>query len=302
MYSTAGDPGEKKGWTQGRADFMIALIAMAWGSSYLMIKIGLGEIPPLLLIGLRFTIAFAAVTAVFFKRVRKSEKRTIFYGAILGILLFILFGSLNYGMQTTSVSNAGFLFSTTVVLVPVFNGIFLRRMPERAVICGVAVTFAGICLLSLQSSFSLQRGDLLCIASAVLYALHIIITDRFAKKADGLLLGIWQLCFAGAFGFIGSFFLESATFPHSAASWMAVLGMALISSAFGFVMQPVAQKYTTPEHTSLLFSLEPVFAAVFAFLFFGETLSAKGYAGAVLVLTGVLLTSVFSKITKKAGI
>ena len=105
---------------------MIALIAMAWGSSYLMIKIGLGEIPPLLLIGLRFTIAFAAVTAVFFKRVRKSEKRTIFYGAILGILLFILFGSLNYGMQTTSVSNAGFLFSTTAVLV--LTGVLLTSV------------------------------------------------------------------------------------------------------------------------------------------------------------------------------
>ena len=87
MYSTAGDPGEKRGWIQGRADFMIALIAMARGSSYL---------------------------------------RTIFYGAILGILLFILFGSLNYGMQTTFVSNAGFLFSTTVVLV--LTGVLLTSV------------------------------------------------------------------------------------------------------------------------------------------------------------------------------
>lgn len=84
---------------------------------------------------------------------------------------------------------------------------------------------------------------------------------------------------------------ETPTLPAAPSQWMAVLGLALICSAFGFVAQPMAQKYTTPEHTGLLFSLEPLFSALFAFLFLQETLSAKGYFGAALMMAGVLVAS-----------
>ncbi len=70
-----------------------------------------------------------------------------------------------------------------------------------------------------------------------------------------------------------------------------MLGLALVCSAFGFVVQPVAQAHTTPEHTGLLFALEPVFAALFARLFLGEVLSTQGLLGAGLVLAGVLVAS-----------
>lgn len=112
------------GWTQQRADSMLALVAMAWGSSYLLMKIGLDGIPPFCIIALRFGIAFIAVSLLFFKKLKKTTKRVMMKGAVLGLFLFGLFAFLMHGLQTTSASNGGFLTSTTVALEPVFSAVF----------------------------------------------------------------------------------------------------------------------------------------------------------------------------------
>lgn len=93
------------GWTQQRADSMLALVAMAWGSSYLLMKIGLDGIPPFCIIALRFGIAFIAVSLLFFKKFKKTTKRVMMKGAVLGLFLFGLFAFLMHGLQTTSASN-----------------------------------------------------------------------------------------------------------------------------------------------------------------------------------------------------
>ena len=92
------------GWTQQRADSMLALVAMAWGSSYLLMKIGLDGIPPFCIIALRFGIAFIAVSLLFFKKFKKTTKRVMMKGAVLGLFLFGLFAFLMHGLQTTSAS------------------------------------------------------------------------------------------------------------------------------------------------------------------------------------------------------
>ena len=119
------------GWTQQRADSMLALVAMAWGSSYLLMKIGLDGIPPFCIIALRFGIAFIAVSLLFFKKFKKTTKRVMMKGAVLGLFLFGLFAFLMHGLQTTSASNGGFLTSTTVVLVPIFHAVIKKKMPDH---------------------------------------------------------------------------------------------------------------------------------------------------------------------------
>lgn len=282
----------RKGWSQGRADLMIALVATAWGSSYLMMKVGLDGIPPFCMIALRFGIAFIAVAALFFRQLKRSTGRTLAYSALLGGFLFAVFAFLMHGLETTTASSAGFLTSTTVVLVPVFHALLSRKLPDGAVLVGVLLTMTGIGFLTLQEFFTFHTGDLLCLGGAAAYACHILVTDRLTRREDGLLLGIWQLGFAGIYGLAASLLFETLTLPKNSGEWFAVLGLALICSAFGFVVQPIAQKYTTPEHTGLLFALEPVSSALFAFLFLHETLSPRGYLGAALVLCGVVTASV----------
>ena len=278
-------------WTQQRADAALGLVAMAWGSSYLLMKMGLEGIPPLSMIALRFGIAFLTVAPIFARQLRRTTPRTLRHGAILGLFLFGLFAFLMYGLRTTSASAAGFLTSATVVFVPLLQAIFRRKAPDAATVVGTAAVMAGIGLLTLRDAMTLQWGELLCLGGALLYACQILLTDVFTHQEDGLLLGVWQLAFAALLGFVASLLLEAPAWPANAVQWAAVFGLALLCSAFGFVLQPVAQRYTTPEHAGLLFAMEPVFSALLAFLFLRETLDARGYAGAALILISVLFAA-----------
>lgn len=286
---------EMTGWTQKRANSIIAIVSMAWGASYILMKVGLDGIQPFNMIALRFGIAFLVTALIFIKKVMNSSLLILGYGAVLGLILFGIFSFIMYGLKTTTASTAGFLTSTTVVFVPILQMLITGKKPKRKVIIGTALTIIGIAFLTMQDSLKFNRGALLCVLGAFTYAWHIIITDRFTHKADGLLLGIYQLGFAGLYGLIANLIFENQVMPSGTLQWGAVLGLALICSAFGFVMQPIAQKHTTPEHTGLLFALEPVSSAIFAFIFFREVLSIRAYVGAALVLLSVFLSSINDK-------
>lgn len=109
---------------------------------------------------------------------------------------------------------------------------------------------------------------------------------------DSIILGILQLGFTGAWGLLFSFWLEQPHLPSHSDSWFSILALSILCSAVGCIGQTAAQKYTTPTHTGLIFSLEPVFAAILAFIFVGEVLPARGYFGAALVLFGVITAQI----------
>ncbi len=206
------------------------------------------------------------------------------------------------GLKTTTASNAGFLTSTAVVMVPIFHAFLVKKLPDISVIVGTILTTVGISCLTLQQSLVFHSGDILCFVGAVIYAIYIILTDKLSKQDDGLLLGIWQIGFAGLYSSVSALIFETPSLPSSTIGWVAVLGLAVLGSAFAFVAQPVAQKYTTPEHTGVLFSLEPVFAALFAFIFLHETMSGRGYLGVILVMAGVFTVSLTAKSRKQKNL
>ncbi len=289
-------------WTQGKADIVLGLVAVAWGSSYLLMKIGLEGMGPFTVIAMRFLIAFGIVGVLSFRKIAHTDAAILKRAAVLGLLLFGLFAFLMHGLQSTTASNGGFLTAMSVVFVPLLNALLRRSMPARSVLVGCGITVCGIALLSLQGPLALHPGDALCLAGAVVYAAFIVLTDRLAPGQDGFLLGLWQLGFAGLYGLVCSFMFETPVLPASPAQWGAILGLALVCSAFGFVMQPIAQPHTTPEHTALLFSLEPIASAVLAFFALGETLSTQGYVGAALVVAGVVVASVIKDETTKTAL
>jgi drug/metabolite transporter (DMT)-like permease len=274
--------------TQLKADFMMVMVTMFWGSSYLFMKMGLQSIQGFNLVALRFGIAFILAGGVFYKRLIHIDVKTIKYGFLLGSILFLAISVVTIGVKSTSVSNAGFLFSLTVVFVPLLLAVFFRKKPEKRIVFGVGFSIAGIALLTLNNELKISSGDFLIILGALFYAIHIIVTDKLTKNVDSITLGVLQLGFTGAWGLLFSLFYEKPHLPNTTESWVSILALSILCSAIGFIGQTAAQKYTTPTHTGLIFSLEPVFAAFFAFIFVGEVLPAKGYFGAILVLIGVL--------------
>ncbi|MBZ5753204.1 DMT family transporter [Metabacillus rhizolycopersici] len=278
--------------TQVKADFMMLIVTILWGSSYLFMKMGLDSLQGFNLIALRFCLAFILAGIVFYKRLIHIESKTIFYGFLLGTILFLIMSVVTLGLNFTSISNAGFLFSLSVVFIPLLLAIFFRKRPEKKVVLGISVSIIGIALLTLNNALQINSGDFLITLGALFYAVLIIVTDKLTKNVDSITLGILQLGFAGAWGLLFSFLFEEPHLPHTTESWVSIMALSILCSAIGFIGQATAQKYTTPTHTGLIFSLEPVFAALFAFIFVSETLPAKGYLGAILILLGVLIAKI----------
>ncbi len=275
-----------------KADLLLLFVTVCWGSSYLFMKVGLDSVSEFNLIALRFGLAFLFASAIFYRRFMKIDRATVKFAALLGFILFIIFTLVTFGLKTTTTSNAGFLISLTVIFVPLISTVVYRNKPETKLIISILLAIIGIALLTIQLPFRIQFGDLLCIAAAFCYAIHILVAGSAAHKVDTLNLGILQLGFAGFFGFVFSLLLETPTFPDSTISWIAILALSILCSGVGFILQIVAQQYTTPVRTGLIFSLEPVFAAIVGVVFAHEVITGAGYIGAALMLFGVILSSI----------
>ena len=274
--------------SQKKADLLLASIAMVWGSSNLLLKIGAADMGTFNLIALRFCIAFVVTATVFHRQLRHPDKKALAYGAALGAIIFAIFVALVAALRISTVSEVGFLNSTSVVMVPLLCAAGQRKCPGRNVLAAMVIVLVGLLLMNLEHGLRFSSGALLCLLSALLNSCAIILMDYASKRVDSTVqLGIFQVGFSGVFALAASLLLESPTMPRTRLEWVAVLGLALLCTAYGFILRPVAQKYTTPEHVGFLFSLEPVFSAIFGFLFLRERLHPITYLGAALVLLSV---------------
>lgn len=274
---------------QVRADLMLLAVTVFWGASYLLTKLALRELQAFNLTALRLLIGFAVSGAVFYKRILKSDAKTIKYALILAVLIVLMFISMSYGLEYTTASNAGFLISLAVIIIPILSRFFLKQRIERRVLLGVCIAPIGIALLTLNEQLSISGGDLLCIICAFFSAMHVVCMGVFTQKVDSIALGILQLGFAGAFSLGFSFFTEAVRLPVSATGWFSVLALAILCTAVGYLVQAAAQQYTSATHTGLILSLEPVFSAIFGFALLGEVLLPRGYAGAAILMISVLI-------------
>ena len=273
--------------SQQKADFLLFTAAFVWGSSYGFMKLGAETMPPISIAALRCLFAFFLLLPFFMKRIRKTDREILKYSAITGFLIAGVFIGVIYGVIGTSASTAGFLISTSVIMVPILHGLYIRKMPSLPIMAGTAIVTAGLFILNGVTSITLDKGFVLCLLAAFLDALDILITNTFVSNVDSLLLGIWQMGFAGLMAGAASLLLETPKLPSTLPEWSAILGLAVFSSAYGFTVQAVAQEYTTPERAGFIFSLEPVFAAIFAYFFLGENMGIGELTGAALILLGV---------------
>ncbi|MEC1177490.1 DMT family transporter [Metasolibacillus meyeri] len=271
---------------QSKANILMVIVTMFWGLSYTFMVMGLDALETYNIVALRCIIAFAVAGLIFYQKMLKINKQMIFYASIQGFLLFVVFSLSLFGLQTTSASNAGFILSLTVVLVPIFVSILEKKLPSRAITFAIIMTMIGICVLTLQESMSFQIGDILVAIAAVCYAIYLILNSKFTKNVDSITYGVYQLGFAGIFGAVFCLFFEIPTIPTTTSGWIAILGLGIICSAFCFIGQSVAQKYTSPTHTGLIFSLEPIFAAIFALIFLSEVVTMQLLIGGALILAG----------------
>lgn len=277
-----------------KADVLLLMITVVWGSSFPLMKMVLSYLPAFGFLAMRFLLAAFILIAIFHRNFRLFGKRTLLYGCILGLLMFAGMALQVNGLFTTTASNSGFITGLNVVIVPFISAWILKKKPDKASVIGVTVAFAGLFFLTGGLDFKFNIGDFMTFICSICWAFQIIFIDRFTEKEDAPLLAIMQIGITGLLSAIVwlSFDFKQAVF--NTASVSIILMTAVLGTALAFGGQTIAQKNTTPTHTALIFAAEPVFAAFFAMVIPNaegrtELLGVSSAVGCILILTGMLI-------------
>jgi len=272
-----------------KADLGLLAVTIFWGTTFIVSKIALTEISLQNYLAIRLSLAAIVMNLIAVRFRKELNKRTIRDGIIIGIFLFISYVFQMWGIQYTSASNAGFITGINVVLVPIFCIIFFRDKPQIASVIGVFLAFFGLFLLSGGSLSKLNIGDFLVFICAIAVAFHVIFTGRYAPKNNIYLLTAVQLSTTAILSIIFAFFSSNLLVELTFNIFLVLVYLALFGTVFTFLMQTAMQRFTTATRTALVFSMEPVFAALFAYLIAGETLSVMGWTGGIFILAGMIV-------------
>jgi len=276
--------------TRFRADLGLLSVTFFWGTTFIISKLLLKEIPLSVYLFIRLTIAAVALNLYAVRFIRQMNRATVAHGIILGLLLYFSYFFQMWGIQWTSASNAGFITGLSVVLVPVFGYLFFKERPPVLVLLGVILAVSGLLLLTGAHPFNWNKGDLLVLVCAVTVAFHVIYTGRYAPQHNVYLLTAVQLTTV-AFLSVFALPLGQYDWPDLTGNQLLVLVyLGLFGTVFTFLMQTAMQRFTTAARTALIFAMEPVFAALFAFLIAGETLTLFGWLGGLLIVLGMIVS------------
>jgi drug/metabolite transporter (DMT)-like permease len=271
-------------------------VTVIWGSTFVVVKVAVETVDPLAFVASRFGVGALALALLFHRRLGRATPGLWRAGAVLGAALFAGFAFQTFGLRESTPARAGFITGLSVVLVPLLVAALLRRRPGRSTLVGVGLCFLGMALLSAPLSadewaVGSWRGDALVLLCALAFALHIVGVGHYAGRHDAAAITVAQLAVvAGLAGLLGV--LTGAGPPVAPTSWPAIAYMGVIATAVVFLLQNWAQIHTSPTHTALIFALEPVFAALFSWLFYGEALTPRMSGGGLLIVVGIVVAEI----------
>jgi drug/metabolite transporter (DMT)-like permease len=202
-----------------------------------------------------------------------------------------LFGGASFqqmGLVYTTAGKAGFITSLYVVLVPLM-GIFLGHRHGPSLWIGVVLAVAGLYLLSVTESFTIDRGDLLVLISALFWAIHVQLIGYLAKRASALRVACVQLVVCSGLSFVVACLTEQITLAAIREAAIPILYAGVLSAGVAFTLQIFCQRTSPASHAAIIMSLETVFAALAGWVVLSEWLGWRGLAGCALMLAGVLV-------------
>ena len=271
----------------------LVFITLIWGTTFVVVKDALETISPALLLALRFSAA-----GLLFSWVR-PPRRALVPGLILGLLTFAGFATQTLGLVSTTASKAAFITGLSVVLTPLVSAVWFRnRIPLRAFFAA-CVALAGLGLMTLTGTNSVTSGDVWVLGTALAYALYIVYLGEVAAQHSVWALSAVQLWVMAALAWVWALPQISTLASVPLATYGAILYLAVVATALISVLQVAAQRVVPAYLAALIFVLEPVFAALFAYLVRGEALGLLGWLGGALVVGAMVLSEVKPEVWRR---
>lgn len=293
--------------TEFRADIALIITAVIWGASYLPVASSTLTNGVFTILFWRYLISFFIMALIAYKFDKKFDINSVKYGLILGTFLFIGFSTMTFAFRYTFTSSVSFAVGLNVVFVPIFMYLLFRQKMFSYAYVGVALGAFGLYLLtkhgiveSDSEAFRHNFGLFLSIICAAFWSLHIIFTSIFSKKCELFTLIATQFAVLTLFSAAFAIFFEGSVVPVLDKNFYVMLVITvLFSTIFGFIMQNLMLRYTTPVKAAIIFTLEPISAGVIGYFVGGEMLSSVQILGAAVILAGILTSEIGSYLKAK---
>ncbi len=271
-----------------RADLTLLLVAFLWGSAFVAQRLAGQSGSVYFFNAARFALAFLLLLP--FLRHRPFPGTAWPWVALAGTVLFIATAFQQAGIKTTTATNAGFITSLYVVLVPLVLFLFWREVPSPLTLWALGMALTGAYLLSGSGKFELHWGDFLELIGAFFWAFHVVLLGKVASRYDALSFSVGQLLVSALWNMLAGLLWEH-WMVREIGTWLgAVAYTAVFSLALGYTLQIWAQRHTPPSDAALILSLESVFAAISGWIVLGERLTPLQVLGAGLIFLAVLIS------------
>ena len=284
------------------ADMSLLLVAIMWGGGFIAVKGALDSITPFYIMAMRFSVSVIIMLIVFRKKVKLITKDMLKVGTLVGLLLFLGFAAQTVGMKYTTAGKNAFLTGTNVVIVPFLYWAISKRKPDTYSLVSAFMCFIGIGMLTLDGGIRIGLGDGLTLLCAVFFAAHIVSVGFFTEKVDAISLVIIQLGAAAVFSIIAALIYEPLPKALNSDTIFAIGYLAIFSTMIAFIIQNVAQKYTTSTHAAIILCLESVFGSILSVLMLNEIFTSKMIIGCLTIFIAIITTETKWDFLKKKKI
>jgi len=271
-----------------KAELSLLLLTFIWGTTFPLVKTALSFSSPFVFVILRFGLATLSFWLIFSRKISFKDRGILKAGAVIGIFLFLGFALQTMGLKYTAASKSAFITGLFVVMIPPLSFLILKEKIRIISLIGVALAVSGLYLLTRPKGSEFNIGDLFTFFCAVSFSLHVIFVQIYTKRFNFLSLTFIQILITTFLSLPFVLFFETAKLVYHPQLVLAIFVCAILATALALFIQNRMQKDTTTVKAALIYAMEPVFAAIFSYLFLAEVLGWLGILGGGLILSGML--------------
>lgn len=281
-----------------KSDFILISAASIWGLAFVAQRIGMEHLGPFTFNGIRFVLgSLSLLPALLFTRnskIKKSNQGLVQAGIISGIALFFGISLQQIGLVYTTAGKAGFITGLYVIIVPMLSLLFTQDRIGKAAWTGAVFACIGMYLLSVEKDMTVNTGDVLVLFSAVAFAFHLIIISRLSGRFNTAWLSLAQCLVCSVLSLVIAAIIETFNTADLLNAAIPLIYGGVFSVGIAYSLQIYGQKYSPASHAAIILSLESVVAAIGGWIILDEIFSDRGIAGCILILSGMLISQLFS--------
>ena len=290
-----------------QANILLLSITTIWGGGFVAQALAMEHLGPFTFVGIRFLVGALVVLPFALRDLRLSQASETAHGhqdylliAFLGLLLLAGAVCQQIGILTTTVTNAGFLTTLYVPLVPVLACIILRQAPHWLIWPASLGCMLGTWLLTGAQGVSINMGDLWVIAGSLFWALHVLFVGRVAARIGrSFLVAAGQFLVCGAASMLWGLVTEEVSLPAIYAARLSIIYAGVLAVGVAFTGQVIGQRYAHAADAAIIMSAEMLFAALFGYLMMGDRLSTLGMFGGGLILFCIIAVQLYPLVFAK---